>query len=61
MSLSIFKFPKDPIYPYFLELIINSSSVKNKYISNTQGIGNKSLVRIYKNKCDIILHLLLNK
>jgi type I restriction enzyme S subunit len=48
MSLSIFMFPTDLIYPYFLELIINSPFVKNKSISNTQGIGNKSLVMIYK-------------
>lgn len=55
VSLALLKFPKNLIYPYFLELMINSPFVKNQSKSNTQGIGNKNLVLKYIINFDVVL------
>jgi len=44
VSVALLKFSKGSIFPYFLELMINSPLVKYQSEVNTQGVGNKNLV-----------------
>jgi len=44
VSLALLKFPQSLIYPYFLELLLNSPLAKKQSKDKTQGIGNKNLV-----------------
>jgi type I restriction enzyme S subunit len=55
VSLALLKFPKKYIYPYYLELAINSPFVKEQSKKNTQGVGNKNLVLKHIKNFDIPL------
>jgi type I restriction enzyme, S subunit len=50
VSLALLKFSQELVFPYYLELMINSPFVKTQSQKNTQGVGNKNLVlRCIKN------------
>lgn len=50
VSLALLKVPKKMVYPYYLELALNSPLGKEQSRENTQGVGNKNLVlRLIKN------------
>ena len=44
VSLALLKFPQQFIFPFYLELLINSPLVREQSKRGTQGVGNKNLV-----------------
>lgn len=47
VSLALLKFSKKLLFPYYLELALNSPLMKNQSERDTQGVGNKNLVLKY--------------